>query len=188
MSGYFTHFPDRWVQIAGSDDYYLFNNIFKAVKIPDDVKDNPDVYIIYTLKDGETADQLSTKIYDTPNYWWVVFLMNNIVDLSNDWPMPEEALLAKITDEYTDINAPMYYLNMNNQRVQPNSYRYAHDWLSDKDDAYIISGYGLRKVSIINHHKLENDNKRIIKVILPEFISLFDDALTEMSRGVLIDG
>ena len=74
-------------------EYDFLNNysmsmqdIFRRVSFTQETLDNPQNFIQYTVVEGESADQVSRKFYDSPNYWWLILLANNIIDYQNEWP------------------------------------------------------------------------------------------------------
>jgi hypothetical protein len=90
MAGYFSYF--------GVKDYTLTDVVQKKVvdlsqystifsKIADDVL----FYSYYTMQDGERLDTISQKLYGTPEYYWIIPLINSGItnvfrDLPKDYP------------------------------------------------------------------------------------------------------
>lgn len=57
-------------------------NIFKSVNIE---KDDKTELKITTIQQGERPDQLSYKLYNTFDYYWVLMLLNEIKDPLHFW-------------------------------------------------------------------------------------------------------
>jgi len=62
--------------------------------------DNISVYDEYDIVDDETPEIISTRIYGTPKYHWVIMLMNEIYDYRSDLPLNYNTLSQYVTDKY----------------------------------------------------------------------------------------
>jgi hypothetical protein len=74
------------------DTNYVIN-IFKTVDINDYVKNHNDFFIIHTAEDDEWWDNISYKYYDTPSLWYIICIMNNIL---NPYEEIEKGQLIKV--------------------------------------------------------------------------------------------
>jgi hypothetical protein len=72
-------------------------------------------YSPYVIRDGETPDYVSYKLYGSPEYDWVIMLTNNLYSIHDDWPKNSETFKNYIIDKYGNLNDPMttikYYYN-----------------------------------------------------------------------------
>lgn len=83
---YFNNFPSVNYKFGNEFNENLFQDVSAYVQIVDEIKDNIDFYLPYTILEGERPDQLSQKLYDTPSLYWTFFLMNDhIRELG--WPL-----------------------------------------------------------------------------------------------------
>ena len=90
MSNYFSFLPDVYVRTAtyrtnNVDPYVLAKNIFRRIKIRDDVEYLLTGFTQYTIKNQERPDQISDEFYGDPQFDWVILLTNNIINLYQDW-------------------------------------------------------------------------------------------------------
>ena len=67
-------------------------NLFTKYDIIIDYKKNVEVILSYDIKENETIEQVSYKVYDTIDYWWIVAVFNDITNPFNDWPLNQEQL------------------------------------------------------------------------------------------------
>lgn len=77
-----------------------FRNVFQRV-IVDFVKD--DQLVKYRINDYETLMSIANKNYNSPHYWWVIALLNNIYDINYDLPLSTqqiESLAEQMAYEY----------------------------------------------------------------------------------------
>jgi hypothetical protein len=70
-----------------------FVNVFRAFLITDDVKLNPFAFEYYQVDGEEFLDDISSKIYNTPNLWWIIAEFNEI---TNPYESLEEGQTLKL--------------------------------------------------------------------------------------------
>jgi hypothetical protein len=61
-------------------------------------------YYSYTIQDGERPDSVSTKFYNTPNFDWIILLVNNMYNVYEDWPKDTLTLERYIIEKYGSIS------------------------------------------------------------------------------------
>ena len=82
---YFKNFPTTKYKF-GTENYSVNAvNLLSYVDIIDDIKDVIDFYTYYNLLD-QRPDQLSYELYDTSEYYWTFFLMNDHIRRQG-WPL-----------------------------------------------------------------------------------------------------
>ena len=82
MAKYFQNFPTVAYKFGDNEAPVLFNNLSAYVDIVDQIKDNVAFYNKYTIQAGDRPDTLSYKLYDTVDYYWTFFLMNDHLRIS----------------------------------------------------------------------------------------------------------
>ena len=89
-------------------------------KIKDYVKDFRKIaYTPYVIRDGETPDFVSYKLYGSPEYDWVIMLTNNMYSIYDDWPKNTDEFKNYIIEKYGSLQTAMstlkyYYDNSGN--------------------------------------------------------------------------
>lgn len=99
MPSYFESFPD--IQYNGIQ----CKNITLRAKILEDFKKNASNFYPYTLKDGETADALAFDYYGDPNYCWIIYYANDIIDPYYDWHLSTHEFENFIIKKYGSLAA-----------------------------------------------------------------------------------
>ena len=104
---YFSYLPNVQVRTSSYrtnnvDPYKLAKNIFRRIKIRENLDDIILGFNQYTIKNNQRPDQVSLEIYGTMEYDWVVLLTNNIINLYDEWPMSEDELERYIDSEYEE--------------------------------------------------------------------------------------
>jgi len=93
---YFEKFPIVNYDGINVRDITRRNTILKSVK------DNPLAYLPYTVAEGERPEDIADFYYGDPQYVWLVYLANNIVDPYHQWPKSTENFNNYLIDKYTD--------------------------------------------------------------------------------------
>jgi hypothetical protein len=80
----------------------LSKNLFRRVRFRDNVNALYVASTRYTIQQGETPEQISNKQYGSPEWYWTILILNNIIDVHNDWPMTDYELDISIEKKYGD--------------------------------------------------------------------------------------
>jgi hypothetical protein len=91
----FEYFPKIQYNFNGITQ--TVTNIFKSVNITIDNQDNISTT---TAISGERPDQLSSRLYDRPDYFWSLFLTNGIRNPLREWSQTKDSYTLQIEKEY----------------------------------------------------------------------------------------
>lgn len=109
MKPYFTHLPIH------NYDGYVSIDILSRVIAKSIAPIEESFYFNYVVKEGERADMVASDFYGDPNYVWIIYLVNNIIDPVHDWTKTEADLYKFITQKYGSYanaaNKIVYYRN-----------------------------------------------------------------------------
>jgi len=105
MSNFFRNFP--------ATNYYFGDEVLPTVvenigiysDTVDQVRDIVGTYQDYYIQPGERADQVSQKLYDTPDYHWTFILMNPKLRECG-WPLSDREVYKKAQQDRIAGNAP----------------------------------------------------------------------------------
>ena len=78
----------------------LSTNILKRIAFTDSLKENTSYFVEYTIKDGETPESIAHDFYGDVGLYWVVLLLNDIINPYYDWPMDANTLDDYISKKY----------------------------------------------------------------------------------------
>jgi len=93
-----------------SDEYLLVKNIFRRVKLRDDLQNVFTIFNKYQIKDGERPDTVAQEIYGSSQYDWVVLVGANIINVRNEWPLSDRDIYRYSEELYgNDLNAIHHY-------------------------------------------------------------------------------
>ena len=104
---YFSYLPNVEVRVSSYrvnnvDPFKVAKNIFRRIKIRENLDDIILGFTQYTIKNNQRPDQVALEIYGDMDLDWVVLLTNNIINLYDEWPMSEDELERYIDSEYEE--------------------------------------------------------------------------------------
>ena len=93
-----------------SREYVVIKNLFRRVKIRDEIKDQVALYEKYTIRDGERPDTIADKLYGSPELDWIVVLSSGITNIKSEWPLSNRDVYRYAEGKYgTELNAVHHY-------------------------------------------------------------------------------
>lgn len=130
--------------------------------------------VSYYIKEGETPDMVSYRLYNDPYYQWLIFFVNNITDVLKEWPMSQTKLYNFVEDKYgannsTDIHH--YYLTGTDPQI-----------IVDYDELEFLNGNISFETNFAYEESI-NNAKRQIKVINSDYISYFVRQYKELIKS-----
>ena len=176
-------YPNLLPSINKIEDRIHVKNIFKRSKLRDDVDQAITAFDYFYIEQGMRPDMVAQRLYDDPELDWVILTANNITNIRNQWPLNHNDLHEYMLDKYgseTNINGIHHYetrqvLDEYNRVVIPAGLEVDANF-SFKYQNYSNSIVTVNPVSAITNYQYEvklNDQKRRIKVLKPQFLSLF---------------
>ena len=105
--GYFRELPNLLYpsflpEKTSSLDYVEVKNIFRRVKVRDDLYKNFVVFQKYEIPEGARPDTVAEDLYGTPNLDWVVLTTAGIINVRNEWPLSNRDLYNYCFEKYGD--------------------------------------------------------------------------------------
>jgi len=120
-----------------------------------------------TIPDGFTVEQVADKYYGRPDYHWIILILNEIIDVRQEWPMYDRDLIEYAKLKYGSV-----------QIYETHHYRTTDDdkLIVDFDAQKLASGE-IEEVTNMQYEEELNNKKREIQVLRPEhlyeFVSLY---------------
>ena len=82
------------------NDYVQTKNLFKRLKISEQIFGDLTYFQKFTVKDNERPDLIAYKVYKDSNLDWLVLLSNNIINFESEWPMDQYTFNNYILNKY----------------------------------------------------------------------------------------
>ena len=99
MSRYFKNFPQVEYKFGTEFDSTLIQDLTVYIDIIDQLKDDTTSYGTYDILDGDRPDQVSFKLYGTPNYHWTFYYLNDKLRRQG-WPLSYSELTKHVQKLY----------------------------------------------------------------------------------------
>jgi len=206
MSKYFNYFPKTFYKLnQNSNDVDAVTNITARFGFEQAFKNNSAVYYEYDVQDSDTPEIIANKFYGSPERHWAVLMINDIVDPQFDWPLDQRTIISYIDEKYS-VNASVgqsgttwaqsnihsYYkvetrtTNSTGTELQSkleidaNTYANVAATTSNLtlDDGNSITITTTKETkSYYDYEVEENEAKRTIKLLKPEFVSSIEEEL-----------
>lgn len=92
----------------GSDQYLIVKNLFRRVKLRDDLQNVFTIFDKYQIPDGSRPELVANEVYGSPQYDWVVIVSAGITRIRDEWPLSDKDLyeyaLTVYGDDLNDIH------------------------------------------------------------------------------------
>ena len=129
-------------------------DIFRYVDVLDDLVNNFTGYQFIDIQDGERPDQLSMRLYGTPDYYWTFFVMNDFLkDGLRNWPKGSYELSQAIDDYYGKYHVFSIPPSIDSQNSQ---ILHGLDGIPINDEDYKGNLYFLRPTLPQDHPSLDH--------------------------------
>ena len=93
-NNYFEQFPlIKYGNVSVKD-------LSKRARFIEVARNNPYVFLPYTIKDNEKPEDIAYYYYGSTDYTWLVYMANNIIDPYTDWPLSEENFNNYLIQKY----------------------------------------------------------------------------------------
>ena len=179
---YFRYLPKVAYDIKGqSTPYYTeATNIMVRQNLIEAVKNKIVTLYPYHIDDGDRPDMIATMYYGGPQFTWIIFMINNIVDPYYDWPLTTYEFESYVKDKYGSIDTAQSTIHEYYQIIRSAT---TNDTMVDDDSAinsevrYIVDSTTYDSLAsgsrgILYKYDWEfdiNESKRTIKLIDDEF-------------------
>jgi len=159
---YFALMPNIYYDFLDKDgkpSIRILKDITTNVRLIKQEIQNYTVYDYYDILDDETPEIISTKVYGTPKYHWIIMILNDIYDYRSDFPLNYNTLGSYVTQKYGAGNE--YGI---------------HHWESAVDTAvgplHVVmpSFPGASPVTNFDYEDRVNESKRRIKLLSKDVI------------------
>ena len=185
--GFFRELPNVEILSPLADrnsslDYIKVKNLFRRVKIRDDLKKYFTIFDKITIRDGFRPDQVAEQVYGQSDLDWVVLTTAGIINVNNEWPLNSRELYEFALNKYgAYLNATKHYetieiRDIRNRLILPAGQIVDEDF-SIPDPSNTLTSLSGNAVRIcISNYEYEtrvNEKKRNIDLLKPEYLQQF---------------
>lgn len=95
---------------TSSDDYLTAKNLFRRVKLRDDLQNVFTVFQKYQIKDGARPEIVAQELYGSTRYDWIVLISAGITRVRDQWPLSDKDIYDYALNIYgNDLNNIHHY-------------------------------------------------------------------------------
>ena len=182
--GYFRELPNLLYPSflpnkVSSLDYIEVKNVFRRVKVRNDLYNNFVVFQKYEIPEGARPDTVAEDLYGTPNFDWVVLTTAGITNIRNEWPLSNHDLYNYAEEKYGEsLNSVRFFetkevKNADGKLILPKGKVVDSDFTIPNPSN---PSANLNPVVGISNYEYEtrlNDEKRNIYILREEYVQQF---------------
>ena len=179
-------YPSFLPEKTSSLDFVEVKNIFRRVKLRDDLQNNFTIFNRYQIPMNARPDTVAEDLYGSPQFDWVVLTTAGILNVRNEWPLNDRDLYDYSLDKYGEsLNSVKFF---ETTEVKDTSSRMILPKGKVVDSNFTIPKPGeptatLNPVVGISNYEYEtrlNDKKRSIFVLREEYLQQFLDDMRQI--------
>ena len=181
---YFRELPDLYYQSPlpsrnSSTEYIRVKNLFRRVKLRDDLQNVFTLFNKYEIPEGARPDTVAEELYGSPELDWVVLLSAGIVNVIDQWPLSNTDLYQYAENKYGDeLTSIRFYettevkdsngrLILPKGKVVPSDFKIPNP-SNVKADLNPVTG-----ISNYEYEVRKNEDKRLVYVLKSDYLQAY---------------
>ena len=181
---YFRELPDieyqsPFVDSNSSQNYVRAKNLFRRVKLRDDLTNVFTLFNKYQITEGARPDTVAEEIYGRADYDWVVLLTAGIVNVRDEWPISNRDLYRYAENIYgSQLNAVHHYettevKDSNGRLILPAGKIVDSNFTIPKPDDYTATLNPVIGISNYQYETTKNEEKSTIYLLRPDYLQQY---------------
>tara|TARA_B100000900_G_scaffold263448_1_gene224738 strand:- start:228 stop:887 length:660 start_codon:yes stop_codon:yes gene_type:complete len=186
--GFFRELPDLLYQSflpekISSLDYVEVKNLFRRVKLRDDLQNIFTLFNKYQIPDEFRPENVAEDFYGNDQLDWVVLITAGIINVRNEWPLNNKDIFNYCFEKYgDDLNTTRFFetkeiknsngsIILEKGKVVDSDFKFKY---YDTNGVVEVKGTNVRTgISNYEHEIRLNDEKRSIFILKPEYLQQF---------------
>ena len=193
--GYFRELPDLeyqspFVDRNSSDAYVRAKNLFRRVKLRDDLHNVVTLFDKYQITDGARPDTVAEELYGKADLDWVVILTAGIVNVRNEWPLSDRDIYQYAEELYREnLNSNHHYetkevRDSRGRLILPAGNVVDSNFSIRNPDDYRTTLNPVTGISNYEYEVIKNNKKRSIYILKKVYLQQY---LNDMRRIMYYD-
>ena len=189
--GYFRELPNlRYPSFLrekkSSLDYIEVKNVFRRIKLRDDLQSNFTIFNKYEIEEGMRPDTVAEELYGNPEFDWIVLTVAGILNVRNEWPLNNRDLYNYCLDKYDDsLNSVRFFetkevKNADGKLILPKGKVVDSDFTIPNPDNVSATLNPVVGISNYEYETRLNDEKRNIYVLREGYVQTFLNDIREI--------
>ena len=177
-------------------DYTTVKNLFKRGKLREDIFQETTFFEKYSIQGDDRPDNVAKKVYGDSSYDWVVLLSNNIINIYEEWPLPQAGwdayLLEKYNNNYDTLYNGIHHYESNEVKnskgvvIFPGGVRVGAaqsvSYFDQASNQQVTVNPVSKGITNYEYESRLNDDKRNIFLLKPIYIPVIRDDIEIMMR------
>ena len=184
--GYFRELPNLLYpsflpEKTSSLDFIEVKNIFRRVKLRDDLFNNFTIFEKYQIPEGSRPDTVAEEIFGSANFDWVILTVAGIINVRNEWPLSNRDLYNYANNKYGEsLNSTRFFetkevKDSNGRLILPKGKVVDSNFTIPKPGVTTATLNPVVGVSNYEYETRLNDDKRNINILREENLQDFLD-------------
>ena len=189
--GYFRELPDlRYPSFLpekiSSLDFIEVKNIFRRVKLRDDLNNNFTLFNKYEIPMGARPDTVAEDLYGSAQFDWVILTVAGITNVRNQWPLNNRDLYNYCLDKYGEsLNSVRFFetketKDSNNRLILPKGKVVDSNFTIPKPGEPTATLNPVVGISNYEYETRLNEEKRNIFILREEYLQEFLNDMREI--------
>jgi len=179
-------YPSFLPEKTSSLDFIEVKNIFRRVKLRDDLQNNFTVFDRYQIPMNARPDTVAEDLYGSPQFDWVVLTTAGILNVRNEWPLNDRDLYDYSLDKYGEsLNSVKFFettevKDTSGRMILPKGKVVDSNFAIPKPDEPTATLNPVVGISNYEYETRLNDKKRSIFVLREEYLQQFLDDMRQI--------
>ena len=189
--GYFRELPNlRYPSFLrekkSSLDYIEVKNVFRRIKLRDDLQKNFTIFNKYEIEEGMRPDTVAEELYGNSEFDWIILTVAGILNVRNEWPLNNRDLYNYCLDKYDDsLNSVRFFetkevKNADGKLILPKGKVVDSGFTIPNPDNVSANLNPVVGISNYEYETRLNDEKRNIYVLREGYIQTFLNDIREI--------
>lgn len=181
---YFREFPDLEYQSflpekSSSNDYIIVKNLFRRVKLREDLQNIITLFNKYVIPDGLRPDNVAESLYGKSDYDWVVLISAGITNIRDQWPLSNKEIYYYAEKKYgLELNNTRFYETIevrdsNNRLILPAGKIVDENFTIPNPNNSALTLNPVIEISNYEYEVRLNEQKRNIYLLKPDYLQQF---------------
>ena len=177
-------------------DYTTVKNLFKRGKLREDIFQETTFFEKYSIQGDDRPDNVAKKVYGDSSYDWVVLLSNNIINIYEEWPLPQAGwdayLLEKYNNNYDTLYNGIHHYESNEVKNSQNVIIFpagvkvgaaqSVSYFDQASNQQVTVNPVSKGITNYEYESRLNDDKRNIFLIKQIYLNIIFDDIEQMMR------
>ena len=198
---YFRYLPEfeyvnRTKEGRSEGDYSVVKNFFKRAKLREDIFQDLTLFTKHIVEGDDRPDNVAQKVYGDASLDWVVLLSNNIINLYEEWPLPQASFDAYLLEKYNNNYDTLYnkihhsesneVTNSQGVVIFPKGIRVGAgqsvSYFDEVDNQQVTVNPVSKAITNYDYERDFNDSKRNIFLLKGIYLNIVYDDIEKMMR------